>query len=45
MVKRCNKALKPNPFIAERDPITGKWIAIKPNFEVAPRVYAAILGC
>lgn len=26
--KPCNKPLKSNPFIAYRDPITGKWIAI-----------------
>ena len=45
MVKRCNKALKPNPFIAERDPRTGKWMAIKSNFEAIRGDYAALLGC
>ncbi len=45
MVKRCNKPLKPNPFIAERDPRTGKWMAIQPNFEAIQSNYVESLGC
>ncbi|WP_255528407.1 MULTISPECIES: hypothetical protein [Planktothrix] len=26
-----NKELRPNPFMAYRDPETGKWIVVKPE--------------
>ena len=32
MTKPCNQPLKANPFIADRDPDTGKW-TVKKNAE------------
>ncbi|MGE5655595.1 MAG: hypothetical protein ACM37W_03195 [Actinomycetota bacterium] len=31
MLKPCKQPLKQNPFLTERDPVTGKWIVIEPE--------------
>ena len=40
----CSQPLKSNPFITYRDPITGKWIVVNPNWPKAaeqPQLAAA----
>jgi hypothetical protein len=31
MARPCNKPLKANPFVAQRDPKTGRWRIVKPD--------------
>ncbi len=33
MAKLSNQPLQPNPFIAYRDPLTGRWVVEKPPTE------------
>lgn len=38
MVKSKEVKLKPNPFTAYRDPITGKWLVVLPAQQKTPAV-------